>query len=1136
VRPHRDSPVLPDAGDRRRAATVFDRNLVVTAGAGTGKTALLVERALNLIGSGAQTIDAVAAITFTEKAAAELRERLALGLDRLRSLAARDAAREELDPAIDAHRAYAWLRFESACPAEAIGTRALAALVDLDASSVSTIHAFCSEILRRHPREAGVDPEFAVDEGPSFDRLFEEEWGRFLADEMGPDGGRAALWRRLLRRPGALAAAGDLGGRLASFAFPAEALRGPAAGTPAGPRLLLGAEAAAARAAIEEILRRAAGLAPKMARFLPSVATHLAAFLENGIEGLRRAAAPIPPDEIVEMDLPIPGTKVTDADASEMRRAAKRAHDLLRALGRLDEETIGALAEAAIPLAGRCRERLLEAGFVSFDGLLRLTRDLLAAHPPLRRALAARFRTLLVDEFQDTDPLQYEILFFIAGREEPPSADAYGADLAPGRLFIVGDPKQSIYRFRGADIEAYRRAVGRVLACGGESLTLTASFRSPGEIVDPINALFAGWIGPRAPGDEIYEPRYDLIASARGRAGAEPRVEIWSVAAEGAVEERRRGEARAIAAWITDNVGSAAATGAPLAHGEIAILLRALTNAGLYAQALRRAGIPFVVEGGKGFYERPEVGDLIAFLRAAASPNDGPAVLAVMRSPVGGAPDTELARFAVAGGRLDIAGGGFADLAPFPNVRRTLDLLARFRRGMIGRAVDDIVRAALEETPLALLHAAAHEGAQRIANLRKIVALAEGLARQGLSLEETLRAVEQEFQGERGEGESPLADETIDAVRLLSVHKAKGLEFPVVFVPDLGRESKPPRPRGTEAVWVRRGDGGALGVLLPDGACNAAWILHAATNRRHEAAEEKRVFYVACTRARERLVLVNSSAERSAPWRDALAALGYSAKDGFPPEGLLHGGSVRHRLVAPRPPAPPPSPAEPDSRWVGAATRFEEVSASARASAVPPLSWPAGARDAEQAGAGEAAGESWAPEPRRRGPKRDVLRLAGRAVHAALEHWDFLDAARLRDLAHREARRVAADGAAAAPGPARRVEEETLRIVDLFLATRLPKRLAALAILGREVPILYRDDVGTTWVGACDLVYRDSGGSIVVADYKTDDVTGDPSAAVARYTPQLTIYRAALSRALGGRPVKAQILFVRAGTAVDLPS
>jgi ATP-dependent helicase/nuclease subunit A len=1132
--PHRASPVLPDAGDRRRAATVLDRNLVVTAGAGTGKTALLVERALNLIGSGAQAIDAVAAITFTEKAAAELRQRLAVGLDRLRSLAARDAVRGALDLAIDADRAYAWLRFDSGRAASAIGARALQALVDLDASSVSTIHAFCSEILRRHPREAGVDPDFAVDEGPAFDRGFEEEWGRFLADEMGPEGGRAALWRRVLRRPGALEAARDLGGRLASFAFPAEALRGPAAGAPASPRDLLGAEAAAARADVGEILRRATGLAPKMAIFLESAVALLAAFLEDAIEGLRRAAAPIPLEEIIAMDLPEPGRRVTGVEAADVKRAARRAHDFLKTLGRLDEEAIGALVEAAIPLAGRCRDRLLEAGFVSFDGLLRLTRDLLAAHPAIRRALASRFRTLLVDEFQDTDPLQYEILFFIAGREEPPAADAWEADLAPGRLFIVGDPKQSIYRFRGADIEAYRRAVDRVLACGGEALTLAASFRSPGEIVDPINALFAGWIGPRGPGEEIYEPRYDPIASARGRADGETRVEIWSVAAEGAASERRRGEARAIAAWIAANVGNAAATGGPLACGEIAILLRALTNAGLYAQALRRAGIPFIVEGGKGFYERAEVGDLIAFLRAASSPNDGPAVLAVMRSPLGGAPDTELARFAAAGGRLELAGGDLADPAPFPNVRRTFDLLAMFRRRMTGRAVDDIVRAALEDTPLALLHASAHEGAQRIANLRKIVGLAEGLARQGLSLEETLRAVEQEFQGERGEGESPLADEKIDAVRLLSVHKAKGLEFPVVFVPDLGRESKPPRPRGTEAAWVRRGGGDALGVLLPDGACNAAWILHAAANRRHEAAEEKRVFYVACTRARERLVLVNSSVERSAPWRDALAAIGYSAKDGFPPGGLLHGGSVRHLLVAPGHPDPPPSPPEADPCWARAAARFEEVAASARASAVPPLSWPAGARDAEQAGAGEAAGESWAAPPRRRGSQRDVARLAGSAMHAALEHWDFLDHDRLRDLARREARRAAAAEDGAAEATARRVEEETLRIVDLFLATTLPKRLAALTILGREVPILYRDDGGTTWVGACDLVYRDSDGTVVVADYKTDEIDGDPAAAAARYGPQLKVYREAVSRALGGRPVKAQVVFVRTGAAVDL--
>src|SRR5439155_22931419 len=151
--------------------------------------------------------------------------------------------------------------------------------------------------------------------------------------------------------------------------------------------------------------------------------------------------------------------------------------------------------------------------------LLRLTRDLLASHPPVRRELGARHRAILVDEFQDTDPLQYEILLFLAEEEGPPAQDAYEARLASGRLFIVGDPKQSIYRFRRADIEAYRRAVGRIIDCGGDFLTLNNSFRSPSEMVAPINVLFEPVICRDTTNEQ---PAYDPIVSAAALAGRAP--------------------------------------------------------------------------------------------------------------------------------------------------------------------------------------------------------------------------------------------------------------------------------------------------------------------------------------------------------------------------------------------------------------------------------------------------------------------------------------------------------------------------------------------------------------------------------------------------------------------------------------
>jgi len=231
-------------------------------------------------------------------------------------------------------------------------------------------------------------------------------------------------------------------------------------------------------------------------------------------------------------------------------------------------------------------------------------------------------------------------------------------------------------------MEAYQRAVRRVLECGGERLSLSVSYRSPAAILDPINRVFSEWIGPRAPSEGAFEPAYEPIESAReGGPGTDPRVEIWTVTATGNAADRRRAEAGALAAFIASSAGGA---GAPLRFRDVAILFRALTHAPLYTQALRHAGIPFVVEGGRDFYERQEVGDLISFLRAASNPNDAAAVLAVMRSPLGGVPDAELARYAAAGGRLDRTRPPHVEGCD--GVRRTLSILAGFRGRTWGAA------------------------------------------------------------------------------------------------------------------------------------------------------------------------------------------------------------------------------------------------------------------------------------------------------------------------------------------------------------------------------------------------------------------------------------------------------------------
>ncbi|HKQ97105.1 MAG TPA: UvrD-helicase domain-containing protein, partial [Candidatus Polarisedimenticolia bacterium] len=524
-------PTPPDQEARERATRIFDRNLVVTAGAGTGKTAILVERTLNLIGSGEATLRRLALITFTDKAAAELRLRLGSGLDRLRRRAAGDAP--PLDPRQDADRAWAWLA-ASSIPADEIGRRALQALAELDAASVGTIHQFCLELLRRHPREAGIDPRAAAGEAAALDRLFDETWDRHLRGPDGPGRNRDA-WRAAIGADGSAGTIRGFGEALARFTLPARALEpyhAPGLGDLFGPTL----EALAA--GLEDLLARVRKTTPKMASFLPLAQGWVEAIRRRGLATaeVRRLAADLAPYK----STPDPGRRIEGATADEVEAVAAAAHDLLSGLADVDEEAVAAAHAVARPLASDAKRLILERGFVTFEAMLRLARETLARHPEVRRQTRARFRMLLLDEFQDTDPLQYEVMFLLAGREPAPEGggrragaadglDAWSLELEPGRLFIVGDPKQSIYRFRRADIAAFRRAVERLLASGGEELRLTASFRSPSRLLAPINLLFDGWLGPRDTWREAEAPPYVPIEAAAGDEPPGPaRVRIWS--------------------------------------------------------------------------------------------------------------------------------------------------------------------------------------------------------------------------------------------------------------------------------------------------------------------------------------------------------------------------------------------------------------------------------------------------------------------------------------------------------------------------------------------------------------------------------------------------------------------------------
>jgi len=1100
---------LPDHEARSNATTVFDRNIVVLAGAGTGKTSLLVERVLNLVGSGRFELERLGAITFTEKAAAELRFRIAEGLEQLRAIA---TGEREADPEQPSGRSFAWLNGGLKLERRPIAERALAALQQMDRAHVLTIHAFCAELLRTFPLEAAVDPDFRVDTGEQAELFGRHHWERFVENELGPDGKRHQLWNRTLDAfgVGELAEAGQV---LSGWGFPTELLDPERA---RGGAELLAEPAALAVAEIDRLEQRASGITPGQTHWFATLRRCFSALAggdENELAGLLK-------DTKVRRELEHgrwkPGTKLAGVSAAEFLRVADNARQLGRLLPLLDDMRFADLVATLAPFAVSFREEFTRRGFVSFDGLLALTRDLLRDHPEVRESLKRRFDGLLVDEFQDTDPLQYEIVLFLGERLDRNGTDPWAAELEPGRLFIVGDPKQSIYRFRGADYHAFQRAIGTIGGDTALQLTLDANFRSVAGILEPVNTLFASKTTTCWRADET-QPPYQPISAAREGDAPGPAVEIWTV--EGGkndlIDRRRRIEGRLIA----DEVERLHTTG--VEYGKISILFRTFASIPTYLRPLRERNIPFVVDGGKDFIKRPEIKQSLAVLRTLAQPSDATALLAFLRSPAGGVPDTELATWAAARRRWDWRhekGGPASELCP--RIAECFTLLRQLNDDTRHLPPDAAVRTIVERVRLLPLAAAAFEGAQRVANLHKLVAAASTLTRDGhLSLEDLVDEIEEGGLADL-EADSPLSDDDTDAVRITSIHKMKGLENDWVVLPDLARQRVNPRTSGLRLAVLRDAQGNTrLAAQHGKKAINGAWIQHHLEYLQHEEAEETRVLYVALTRARNRLLLISSPGKAATRWYDALAGWGYDPSVAPADGATLAGGAVTHRLVQP-PAAGPAEDHRRPTRHLDAVKAYDQALARLRGEATPPFRAPSSVdhEDDSERTAG-------------RGEGREFGIATGRVLHAALEFWDGVDATGLdrtaTAMARTEANRLGLD--------VEELQSEIAALLNSFHASESGLGFGKLDIVARELPLLLRDDDGACWRGSIDLVYRENG-KIVIADYKTDR-SDDEEALRGRYTGQLSIYARAVRRALDLPAMpRAELWLLRHGRKLVVPT
>ncbi len=877
-----------EARDRIRAS--LDESMVVEAAAGTGKTSELVARLVAVLADGRGTVQSVVAVTFTEKAAGDLKLRLRAELERARQSAESGSTRRaHLD----------------------------AAVAHLEEARVSTIHGFCNDLLHERPVEALVDPRFAVLAEAEAEALYGRAFERWIEGELEhpPEGLRRALRRRAslddgdpverLRRAGwTLAGWRDFRAPWRRAPFPREATVDA-----------LVTQVHAFTALLRSCTTPADGLYADtwLARRISDdvrlgepLAQRDYDGLESGLVELARSRQFRRPRKGFDRNYRGGATReeVLDAHArllEAMDDFARRADADLAAL--LQQELF-ATVDAYEALKAR-------AGSLDFLDLLVRTRYLVRDRADVRAGLAGRFTHIFVDEFQDTDPLQAEILLLLSSAD-PAIGEWREVTPAPGKLFVVGDPKQSIYRFRRADVGVYQAVKDLLRKRGAAVVELTASFRAVPSVQRLVNAAFA----PRLIEDDAaLQSGYVPLAPDRRERPGQPSVVAlpvprpygrWGLT-KTAIEASLPDAVGAFVRWLIEESGwrvterDRPGEDVPVAARHVCLLFRRFTQWGAdvtqpYVEALEARNIGHMLVGGKSLHQREEVLTLRTALTAIEWPDDELAVYGTLRGPLFAVGDEALLEYRQRVGRLHPFRAPADAELPAPHlapVAGSLRLLGDLHRRRNQRPVEETVAALLTATRAHAAFILRPSGERALANVLRIAELArQWEATGGISFRGFVDALGLEGEGEAAE--APVVEEGSEGVRIMTVHRAKGLEFPVVILADITANAAAQNPG--RFIDSERG---LCAVRL---AGWSPWDLldHEEEELLRDRAEGVRVAYVAATRARDLLVV-------PAVGDDPFASGWEGAADGWiePVQRAVYPPAEQRRASAPAPSCPP---------------------------------------------------------------------------------------------------------------------------------------------------------------------------------------------------------------------------------------
>lgn len=1087
------SPII-DSEERLRVRESLDENLFVWAGAGTGKTSALVSRIIALVSSGRAGMNGLAAITFTEAAAGELRERVRRGLE--------ESARDDKRVALERERC-------------------ARAVQEMELASIQTLHSFAQCLLRERPLDAGLPPAFNVVDEIQAQLRFQEAWDDWVRRSLESK----ELGLKLLRACRLGLTLENLRGVAVSLHRDYDLVEGTPFPEVTQPEMSIGSELVAAVDKIVDLLPLSVkGMDDRL--YVHALAVVDLARRIRGVGGGDSGIALLvafgrlstnlgrQADWNVAPDSGVNGCKILKMLLKDLEATRSAQLDELR------RSVISPILESVRGFVVKLAARRKREGQAEFHDLLVWARDLLRDVPEARRHFQGRFHHILVDELQDTDPIQAEIAFFLADRPDDAVAlqtkDWRRIVPTPGKLFVVGDPKQSIYRFRRADIGILNEVRHLLVS---EAVSLRQNFRSQDGIINWTNHVFERWMGPATSGDRLKEAVQPL------QADYEPLQARWKMdqgsrpfgvyrmgeALEGSTDDVRRREARAVAALARDVKDSrwqvrrdSSGTLGSASFRDICLLLPTRTGLDALGEALEEADIPYRVESQFVVLNTEDVRETLRCLRAIDNPADQVAVVAALRSSAFACSDVELLEFVEAGGEFNY----FRPSVATGPVAESLEALRRFHNRRVWVPIDQLIEQFIQERCMVQMAFARRRPRERWRRLRFVVEQARRFVQsEGGSLRRFLDWMDRQVEEGAQTVEVPVPESDEDCVRVMTVHAAKGLEFPIVILTGLSSKAS----HRAHPVIVDRSSGRIEARVKALGQAYFKTEGFDDANEREvlaEVEEQIRLAYVACTRARDYLVLSLFRKEQD--------------KDGSPAALLEKACATRLDLwreieagIVRSAKEPITLPSAPDAgKFASSRDQWKEerraVIARASVRAAQPVTRIA-RLDKEEAEGGETEHQGG----------RGGTRL-GKAVHAVLQSIDLVTGEGLESASRAQAE---IEGISARW---REVASLVKNALDFDVVQRLAGRyVAGEADFYREVFVSAALD-GQLVEGFIDLLIHGPDGMVVV-DYKTDSVDTDEGmkAAVQQHAIQLGLYTWAAQEVTGRRVREAALLFLR---------